>query len=446
MDEPTLFPLPPTEDRAVQPEGVGPPRVQHPNREQIEWRPLALDQLLPSDHRARVVWQFVEGLDLRVLYARIAAVAGEPGRPAIDPQILLALWLYATLEGVGSARAVDRLCTEHVAYQWLCGGVGVNYHTLADFRVQQEAVLNDLLTQSVAALLKEGLVELTTVAQDGLKVRASAGAASFHRPRTLRKCLRAAQRQVERLREEVLSDPGAPTRRQQAARERAARERETRVREALAQMPQITKAKKAHRHKDSSEPRASITDPDARVMKMSDGGYRPALNVQFATTPATRVVVGVTVTNAGSDFGQLSPMLQQLQQRYQQRPTTALVDGGYAKKEDIITVSAPPYSCTVIAPVQQSKRADQDRFKPRPRDAPAVAAWRVRMGSPDTQALYRQRAAAAEWVHAQVTNRGFTRVFVRGRTKVQAVALLHALAVNLVQGLALRAAAPAAAT
>ena len=340
MDEPTLFPLPPTDDRLLQPEGVSPPRVQRANRAQIEWRPFALDQLLPSDHRARVVWQFVEGLDLGALYAHIVAVEGEPGRPAIDPQILLALWLYATLEGVGSARALDRLCTEHVGYQWLCGGVSVNYHTLADFRVQQAAVLDDLLTQSVAVLLKEGLVELTTVTQDGLKVRASAGAASFRRPRTLGKCLRAARQQVKRLREEVLADPGGLTRRQQAARARAASERETRVRDALAQVGQIEEAKKRQRNTGRGETRVSTTDPEARVMKMSDGGYRPALNVQFATTPTSRVVVGVEVTNAGNDLGQLLPMLEQLQQRYQERPKTALVDGGYAKKDDIVTVSA----------------------------------------------------------------------------------------------------------
>jgi transposase len=446
MDEPTLFPLPPADAQSIPPEGNAPPRVQRPNRAQIEWRPFALDQLLPPEHRARVVWHFVGGLDLQALYARIAAVEGEPGRPAIDPQILLALWLYATLEGVGSARAVDRLCTEHVAYQWLCGGVGVNYHTLADFRVQHAAVLDDLLTQSVAVLLKEGLVDLTTVTQDGLKVRASAGAASFRRSRTLRKCLRAAQRQVKRLRQEVLADSGGPTRRQQVARVRAARERETRVRDALAQVAQIEKAKKTQRHTGTSEPRASTTDPEARVMKMSDGGYRPAFNVQLATPPRGRVVVGVEVTNAGNDFGQLSPMLEQLQQRYQQWPTTALVDGGYAKKDDIVKVSAPPYSCTVIAPVQQSKRADQDPLQPRPRDPAAVAAWRVRMGTPEAQALYRQRAATAEWANAQVANRGLTRVGVRGRAKVQAVVLLHALALNLLQGLVLRTAVPAAAT
>ena len=445
MDEPTLFPLPPTDDQCAQPKGVAPPRVQRPNRVQIEWRPLALDHLLPTDHRARLVWSFVEGLDLGRLYARIEAVEGEPGRPPIDPQILLALWLYATLDGVGSARRVDRLCTEHVAYQWLCGGVSVNYHTLADFRVHHAAVLDDLLSQSVAALWREGLVDLATVAQDGLKVRASAGTASFRKPSTLRQCLRVARRHVRRLRQEVLTDAGGPTRRQQAARERAASERARRVREALAHVAQITQATTVQRNRGTSEPRASTTDPEARVMKMSDGGYRPAYNVQFATTPS-RVMVGVTVTNAGSDFGQLPPMLKRLQQQYPQQPTTALVDGGYAKKDDIVTVSGPPYACTVIAPVQKPKRADQDRFQPRPRDPPAVAAWRVRMGTPEAQALYRQRAASAEWANAQVTNRGFNRVFVRGRAKVQAVALLHALAVNLLQGVALRAAVSAAPT
>lgn len=443
MDEPTLFPLPPTVPATVPQAAGAVPRVQRPDRAQIEWRPFALDQLLPAEHRARLVWRFVEQLDLSRLYAAIAAVEGAPGRPAIDPQILVALWLYATLEGVGSARALDRLCTEHVAYQWLCGGVSVNYHTLADCRVQHTEILDDLLTQSVAALLHEGLVELAVVTQDGYKVRAGAGAASFHRRGTLQRCLKVARRHVARLRQEVAADPAALTRRQQAARERAGREREQRARAALTHVAELERAKQAQRNRNPRAPRASSTDPEARVMKMSDGGYRPAYNVQWARPLDAPIVVGVDATNAGSDFGQLPPMLAQLQARYGQTPSTVVADGGFAKKADLVTLSAPPYNCTVVAPVQKAKKRDQDPYAPRRRDPPAVAAWRRRMATPAAQALLRQRPGAAEWVNAQVSNRGLIRVLVRGLAKVRAVALGHALAINLLHGHALRAAASA---
>src|SRR5664279_2817909 len=146
MDE--LFDLPPSEPTTRVPEGRGRPRLQQPRREQIRLRPSDLESLLPPEHRARLVWAFVEGLDLSAFHARIRATEGHSGRPPIDPAILVALWLYATLEGVGSARALDRLCDEHDAYRWIAGGVGVNYHTLADFRVEAAELLDELLVQS----------------------------------------------------------------------------------------------------------------------------------------------------------------------------------------------------------------------------------------------------------------------------------------------------------
>src|SRR5437762_10618529 len=224
----TLFPLP----DAVEPHGEGgsaEPRVQRPNRTQLEWRPVDLEARLAADRRARVVWDFVAGLDLRSLYQAIKAVEGHAGRPPIDPAILMALWLYATLEGVGSARALARLCEEHDAYRWICGGVSVNYHTLADFRVEPAEVLDGLLTTSVAALVAEVLVELTRVAQDGVKIRASAGGASFRREARLTQCLAEAAAQVRRPRGQVGAGPGAGARRETAARRRAAQARQQRV-------------------------------------------------------------------------------------------------------------------------------------------------------------------------------------------------------------------------
>src|SRR5438093_10082481 len=171
---------------ATQPEFA---RVVRAVRNQVEWAPRDLDSALADDHPARAIWSLLERLDLAIFYAGVRAVAGGPGRPAADPQVLLALWLLATVEGVGSARQLARLCEEHDAYRWLRGGMPVNYHMLADFRVQQQAGLNRLLTEIVASLLAAEAVTLTRVAQDGMRVRASAGASSFRREDKLRECL-----------------------------------------------------------------------------------------------------------------------------------------------------------------------------------------------------------------------------------------------------------------
>jgi transposase len=397
------------------------------------WRPVDLEGLLPEDHRARIVWAYVEGLDLTPLYQPIQAVEGEAGRPATDPKILLALWLYATLEGIGSARALDRLCREHIAYQWLCGGVPMNYHTLADFRTAHVAFLDTLLTRSVATLLAEGLVELTRVAQDGVRVRASAGAASFRRRQTLEACLAEAEAQVQALRAELDADPAATTRRQQKARERAARERQARVAQALAQLPALEAKKKPD---ERTKARASTTDPEARVMKMADGGFRPAYNLQFATDTSTQVIVGVEATNAGTDHGQLAPMVDQIEARHEQAPGATLVDGGFATKEAIEAVSD---RTTVYAPVQQPKDPTRDPHAPLPTDTPALAAWRERMGTPEAQAVYKDRAATAECVNAQARNRGLRQLPVRGLAKVRVIALWYALAHNLMRAFALGA-------
>jgi transposase len=430
----TLFPDVEASPRSAPP--VTPPaapRLREANRTQVCLRPVDLEGLLPEDHRARIVWAYVEGLDLTPLYQDIAAVEGEAGRPATDPKILLALWLYAMLEGVGAARALDRLCTTHVAYQWLCGGVPMNYHTLADFRTGHGAFLDTLLTQGVAALLAQGLVTLKRVAQDGVRVRASAGAASFRRRQTLEGCLAEAEAQVRTLRAELDADPAGTTRRQQQARERAARERTERVAKALAQLPAL-EAKK--RPAEQAQARASTTDPEARVMKMADGGFRPAYNLQFATDTATQVIVGVEATNAGSDRGQLAPMVDQLEARHEQAPGATLVDGGFATKEDIEAVSD---RTTVYAPVQQPKDPARDPHAPLPKDSPAVAAWRQRMGTPEAQAIYKERAATAECVNAQARNRGLRQLGVRGLAKVRVIALWYALAHNLMRAVALGA-------
>jgi transposase len=444
MDD-TLFALPPTEPDEQQ-EAAGVPRLQLPNRGQLELRSVDLDGLLGPDHRARLVWAFVEGLDLGPLYARIKAVEGHPGRPPIDPRILVALWLYATLEGVGSARALDRLCSEHDAYRWLAGGVGLNYHTLAAFRVEHADVLDRLLTESVAALLADGLVTLERVAQDGVRVRASAGAASYRRRRTLERFLAEADAQVRALKHELDADPAASSRRVAAARERAARERTERVRHALAHLPAIeaTKKRNAKRGKPAPEARTSTTDPQARVMKMADGGWRPAYNAQLVTDTASQVIVGLDVTPIGNDQGQLGPMVCQLRRRYGRAPGTWLADAGFLRNSEIEEFGAPGAGTTLYLPVRSPDDPSRDPYLPLPSDSPALASWRTRMGTPEAKEIYKARAASAECVNAIARNRGLQRFGVRGAQKARAVLLWFALAHNLMRTVALRSAAATA--
>lgn len=427
MSDP-LFP-----EVASHPAGDGrddaPPRYETANRDQIELQPCDLETLLPPGHAARLVWRFVEGLDLSAFYATIRAREGRAGRPPIDPKILVALWLYATMDGVGSAREVDRLCYSHDAYRWLRGGVSVNYHTLSDFRLAQHAALDDLLTQSIAALLHSGVVTMARVAHDGTRVRGSAGAGSFRRGKRLQECLRQARKQVARTAKQT---DAAVNARDEAAQRRAATDRLTRVEEALAQLPALQATKDRQRDKRPTEARVSTTDPDARIMKMADGGYRPAYNVQLATCVDSRVIVGVAVTNLGSDRSSLLPMLAQVRARTGRAPGAALVDGGCFTRETITDAAA--LEVAIYAPL--STRPGGPTATPRRYDSPAVREWRARMTTPEAQQIYRGRAATAEWVNADArTHRTLTQIPVRGLRKVHTWALWIALAHNMIRTL-----------
>ena len=414
-----------------------PPRLRMADRQRLI-PAMPLDDLLDTDHQARVVWDFCRGLGLTDLYDRIGSRQGGPGRAAIDPRICLALWLYATLEGVGSARALAWLCEHHHAFRWLVGGVSVNHHTLSDFRVEHVEFLDRLLTHSVAVLRAQGLVDLNRVAHDGMRVRAGAGAASFHRRATLQESLQEAQEQVARLKEELDDDPAAPSRRHAAARERAAVERAERVQQALARLPEL-EARKAPAEKDQA--RASSTDPEATVMKMADGGYRPAYNIEFGADTASLVIAAVAVTTRGSDAGQITPLSDQIHDRHGIYPGETLVDGGFVNLEDLEAAQSPPRGTMVYAPVPEPKDAHRDRHEPRPGDSEPVRQWRQRMGTESAKAIYRQRASTIECVNAQARNRGLVRLLVRGLRKVKAVALWFAIAHNLVCAMRLRAAA-----
>lgn len=435
MAEDELFDDLPVEARS-RTSDPGRPRLREPVRDQVELRAVELDQLIGAEHPARVIWDYVQGLDLGRLEQSVRAREHTPGQAPVSPRLLLALWLYATSEGIGSARALARLCESHDAYRWLCGGVSVNYHGLADFRTADPELLERLLSENVATLSVAGVISLEEVVQDGVRVRASAGAASFRRSKTLHKELKKARRRVAQLRQEVDDDPDASNRRIRAAGERAAREREARVSAALAKLAEI-KAERERRARTNKkqvakqkEPRASTTDPQARIMKMPDGGYRPAYNCQLGTVAQGQIVVAVEATTVGSDRGLMPSMVKQIERRYGRRPRRYLVDGGFNKNDD--TEWAAGIGVSVYGPPIRSKH-DTDPYAPRRDDGPGVAAWRRRMKSPHGKAVYKRRTMG-ECINARLRQWNLRQFVVRGRCKVQAVLSMFALANNILQG------------
>lgn len=402
----------------------------------------SLDDRLADDHLARAIWDFVQALDITPLLAPIKAVDGQPGRDATDPRILLAVWLLAFAEGQGSARALAELCGRDRAYEWLCGSVTVNYHLLADFRVAHWDYLNTVFTDSLAAFLHEGLLDLQRTAQDGMRVRASAGQASFRRKPTLQKCLAEAQQRVEQLKQQFADGSASGTMLEKAARKRTAAERLVRVQDALQQVAELAQQRNARKQGTGEPARASTTDADARNMKMADGGFRPGYNVQYTTDTASGLIVGVDVTNQGTDAGLMEPMIEQIEQRSGRVPQEHLADGGFATIADIEKVSERgPTVFTPIKEVQKKQAAGIDPYQAGAKDSPAIAAWRQRMGTEAAKEIYKLRAQSAELSNAQARNRNFYQVRVRGLAKVRVIALWYALVHNLLCAIRLRTAA-----
>ena len=413
----------------------GAPRLREPDRAQIALRAVDIDSLIGQDHPVRVIWNYVAGLDLRVLEDRIKAREHSVGHPAIAPRLLLALWLYASSEGIGSARALERLCERHDVYRWLCGGVAVNYHTLADFRVAHADLLDRLLSEHLAALAAARLVDLDALAQDGVRIRASAGAASFRRAATLDRHQAMAQALVEELKREVAANPDASNARIKAAKQRAARERSERLAAAQKALDAIKQQREAREQKRSNgktpkPPRASTTDAEAWVMKMADGGFRPAYNVQVASAAGEQIVVAVDVTNTGSDRGLMRPMLERWRARQGHLPKRHLADGGFTSAEDLEWAHAE--GVEVYCPPTQSKHGT-DPYQPRRGDGAGVLVWRARMASELGQEQYKERSIC-ECIHARWRNWNLRQLPVRGLQNVRAVALLYALTNNVLQG------------
>lgn len=422
-----------------------PVRLRTPQRRQMEMVPRCLDDLVSPEHPVRRIAQVAEHLDVSAFCRTIKAREGVPGRDTTDPKLLVTLWLYACVRGIGSAHELARQCQENVAFLWLLGGVTVNYHLLSDFRTDHREALDKLLTQVIASLVDKGVVKVSRISQDGVRVRVGAGASSFRREERLEKLLEEAKQHVKELREE-LDSPGVRaqlTAKQRAARQRAAEEKQKRVEKAIAQLPELKRrqeeaAQRAGEGESGKkirekQPRASTTDAEARVMKMSNGGYNPAVNVQLATDTESRAVVGVEVSNEGSDSAGLSsPMRQQVEKRTRGEVKEHLMDGGYLKMKDIEQAHDQGVALYVPPKPARNRQKRGHELEPKAGDSEAVQAWKQRMSSAEGKEIYRQRAATSETVNAELRSwRGMSRITVRGLAKARCIALWCALAYNI---------------
>jgi len=417
-------------------------RLRRPERGQLGWVAQCADDLVGENHAVRSVAAVVEKLDLSGFYESIKARSGVSGRDSTDPQLLVGLWLYGCIRGIGSARELARRCEESAPFLWLCGGVTVNHRLLSDFRTDHGTALDALFTQVIASLVDKKVVSVSRISQDGVRVRVSAGASSFRGEERLQELLHQSREHVEQLRKQVDAGVAAEmSARQKAARSKAAQERLERLEQAVAQLPAL-KQKQAEAERRAGngkhgekirkrEPRVSTTDPEARRMKMPNGGFNPAVNVQLATDTSSRAIVGVEVTAEGTDsVGLSTPMRQQVEQRTGETVQQHLIDGGYLRKDDIENAGEVEL---FVPPKSAKSAANRGReLELRPGDSPAVLKWKERMASAEGQEIYKQRAATSETVNADLrTHRGLTQITVRGIDKMRCVALWCALAYNI---------------
>ena len=469
--------------------------IRYVNRKQMSWRAVDVERLIDADHQARAIWEMVGRLDLSRFYESIASSTEEGGRPAIDPQLLISLWVYVYSRGIGSAREVGRRCEYDPAFQWLTGLEGVNYHTLADFRVEKGEELDELFTHLLGVLSAEGLITLEEVMQDGTKIQAAASGGSFHREKTLREHLDRARRQVQALRD-PLADPAA-NRQQQAARERAAREKQERLEQALKELEKLREVKKTAEEKRQA--RASMNDPQARVMKQAGGGFAPSYNAQISTDARHGLIVDAEVTQAGNDYHQLLPAAERIERRWGRKPVRMVADAGYTSGENIEGMSEKEIDFVGSLADDASKartnaerfpaaqfiyQAEEDRYLcpagqtlnyaghwersgvihykyqaaaeqcaacwlraqccgahqkhgrsvERKQENAALGAFREKMNTGKAQAIYRRRGPVAEFVHAWIkTKLGLRQFHVRGLRKVRAEMLWACFTYNLQQ-------------
>lgn len=398
-------------------------RTSEPQRAQGVIRFEVPEETLPAEHRARLLWGIVSQLDLSSFLTGAKAFEGHQGRDQTSVRMLLTLWLYAISVNVGSGREIERRLGSDPAFQWIVGDKRVGRTTLNEFRVSHPKAIEKVFTDVLGVLMNKGLVSLDLVAQDGTRVRASASSPSFRSAAALTDCRRQAALHLKAVLAQADETDDVQ---QQRAREAKARDFQRRVDEAAAVVREL-------QERDFSDKtvRASTTDAEARVMKMPGSGFAPAYNVQLTTAGdpqgGARTIVGVRVTNVGSDYGSIGPMIDDIERKCGKRPAVLLADNGHASSADI-QAAAERGVTAFISPQGRSMTKP-----PNPREDPAVASWRERMRTDEAKQQMRGRASLCELSNAHIKTRfSMASLLVRGLTKVTCMVLLSALTANLV--------------
>jgi transposase len=472
-------------------------------------RAVEVEQLIPADHPARLFWEITGQLNLKSFYASIKSVEGRAGREAIDPRLLISIWLYAYRRGIGSAREISRMCETDPALQWLTGMGWINAHTLGDFRVDHKKALDELFTQVLGMLLQEGLITLERVTQDGTKLRAAARQNRFRREERIREHLAIAREHVE-----AMGDPQREpvSQQQRKAMARVARERVAKLENALEEIKKLRAAKQ--QDKKTYEPRVSETDPEVRVMKTGEGGFVPCYNAQLTTDAANGLIVGAVVVNDVNDHAQLEPAMERLKTNLHRQPEQVVADGDFTTNLSVVamedrhidfygswpkpgesgrTAAATPefqrehfiydagqdhYTCPagqLLALRTKSHHANQTtqlvyradtkscracahhdqccppnwskgRTLTRKEEVPAVTRFQSKMATGRAKQIYRTRSQVAEFPHAWIKSKfGLARLHLRGLVKAETELLWAALTYNLTHYFRLKAQAQAAA-
>lgn len=418
------------------------PRIREPDRSRpIPW--MIQDDSLPPDHPAQVFWRLFGTMDLSAFAAHSKSVEGHPGRTLRSPRMMLTLWCYAISQGICSARRIARLLHTDLAFRWIVRDIDLCHQKISDFRVAHRKALNELFTQVLAVMLSKGLVSLDRVGQDGTRVRANAASGSFRGEKALAEC---AEQAALHLKAVLAEEDQALNRARHARRLAAAKDFERRVAEAQQHLaclnekpipkgdrggrPRSARARRKGNGRRERLARVSPTDPEARVMKMPDTGFRPAFNIIFATAGAAtggpRTIVGLLVSNQGTDTGLLVPMAEEIEARTGRLPKTLLADGNHLKHEDIIELRKR--GVRVLVP--ERKRG---KTAPMPSN-PELKAWKQDMASEEGKKLYRARASLSELSNAFAKGMfGLERVLVRGMGRVVCVVLFAALTSNVLQ-------------
>lgn len=421
-------------------------RLKKACRNQVEINIACLDDLLDKDHQVRQVWKYVESLDLSKCLSNIKSVEGQAGRTKIDPKILVALWLYATIKGITSTYVLNEYTKEHLAFKWLCGGVQIERRTISQFRANNGELFDDLLTQGITVFMRAGIVTLEEVAQDGLRVRASAGRGSFRREYRIDELHEIAEKRVKQLKDELNENPQACRDRQEVNKKKACEEKLQRLEKAKAEFNKfcedVNKTKKKHKKKlltdeEKENVKISSTDPEARIMKMPDGGYRPAYNFQYVVDTKKNIVVAANVVNVGSDGGQIGIVYERILNKFG-KIKRYLTDGGFKSPEDIEKLTKD--GCEAFIPVQTKARGNKeakDPYKPKTTESEALGKWRIRMGKEESKVIYKRRAATIELLNANLRNWGLYQVTLRGLEKVKGIASMCAVAHNMLRAFSL---------